>query len=35
MWIDDRYADINQAEIDQAKERVKAREHAKGKHAHD
>ena len=25
MWIDDRYVDITQAEIDQAKERVKAR----------
>lgn len=25
MWIDDRYVDITQAEIDQAKERVKAK----------
>ena len=34
MWIDDRYVDVNQAEIDQAKERVKARQHAAGKHGH-
>lgn len=25
MWIDDRYADINQADVDAAKLRVKAR----------
>jgi len=25
MWIDDRYADITQAEVDQAKQRVAAR----------
>lgn len=35
MWIDDRYVDITQAEIDQAKDRVKARQHAQGKHAHE
>lgn len=35
MWIDDRYVDITQAEIDQAKERVKAKENAKGIHHHE
>lgn len=25
MWIDDRYVDITQAEVDQAKQRVQAR----------
>ena len=30
MWIDDRYVDISQAEIDQAKERVKKRNEAQG-----
>jgi hypothetical protein len=35
MWIDDRYVDVTQAEIDQAKQRVKAREAAHGHHGHD
>lgn len=35
IWIDDRYVDITQAEIDKAKERVKAREAAKGIHHHE
>ncbi len=35
MWIDDRYVDINQAEIDQAKERVKRRNEAQGKVQND
>ena len=34
MWIDDRYVDINQAEIDQAKQRVRARSEAKGRNHH-
>lgn len=33
MWIDDRYVDVTQAEIDQAKQRVKARHDAHG-HGH-
>ena len=32
MWIDDRYVDITQPEIDKAKERIKARQQASGKH---
>ena len=35
MWIDDRYVDISQSEVDAAKERVKARHDAKHKHHHD
>jgi hypothetical protein len=35
MWIDDRYVDITQAEIDQAKERVKRRNEAQGKVQND
>ncbi len=35
MWIDDRYVDVTQAEIDQAKERVTARNQAQGKHPHE
>jgi hypothetical protein len=35
MWIDDRYVDVNQAEIDQAKQRVKARESAHGHKGHE
>ncbi len=35
MWIDDRYVDVTQAEIDQAKQRVKAREAAYGHQGHD
>jgi hypothetical protein len=35
MWVDDRYVDVTQAEIDQAKQRVKAREAAHGHHGHD
>ncbi len=35
MWIDDRYVDVTQAEITQAQERVKARQQAKGHHAHE
>ena len=35
MWIDDRYVDINQTEVEAAKERVKARHDAKHKHHHD
>lgn len=36
MWIDDRYVDITQAEIDQAKERIKARQQASGnQHGHE
>lgn len=31
MWIDDRYVDVNQAEIDQAKERIRARQQASGR----
>ena len=31
MWIDDRYVDITQAEVDQAKERVQKRNEAAGK----
>ncbi len=35
MWIDDRYIDVIQSEIDQAKQRVRARSEAKGHHEHD
>ena len=35
MWIDDRYVDITQAEIDQAKQRVQARNQARGHHQHE
>ncbi len=34
MWIDDRYVDINQAEVDAAKARVKARHDANKRHHH-
>ena len=35
MWIDDRYVDISQAEVEQAKQRVRARSEAKGHHGHE
>ena len=31
MWADDRYADITQKYIDEAKERVKKRAHSRGR----
>lgn len=33
IWADDRYADITQKEVDEAKERVKKRNQARGHHA--
>jgi len=35
MWIDDRYVDITQAEIDQAKQRIKTRHDAQESHHHN
>ncbi len=35
MWTDDRYVDVNQSEIDQAKQRLRARSDAKGHHGHE